>query len=445
MKSDDVIPNIEAVPEEGRLMRRARSGEADAFVQLYDVYGDNVYRYVYFRVLSDVAAEAITAQVFRYAWDNLESQKKTGLTFAAWIYSIARNQVLTYYHVNLRSDAFNLRDQLAAADYQMRQGSQGWSPGESWGNHLKLLAGDGEQDELQSTAALIMREYLDYLNPRRLGQPHPTFNAYTRPWLTRYLQFHPRRPNPSPMSQLGSSTRELLAGTSRLHIPSPKFAPLTRQVAMVYAVLIAALLFTGTAKAQSALPGDALYGWKRTSEQLWLTVSPDRVGTEITLADRRLAEWIAVDHDPMHRADAQRDYVSVLTSLEATGDGQMRARVLPALQAHERELQHAGLSSQPLDAYLALAASSGSADQAVAAAAGLLEPSVIAPPTSLLATATEFPTGVPGTPTLVAAVDGSIADQATPTALGAGQPAAKVNKGLHKGQGNGNGPPEHRK
>ena len=428
MVSSELTPNVKAIPEESRLLRRARFGETDAFMQLYDVYGDDVFRYVYFRVLSDVAAEAITAQVFRNAWDNLEGQRKTGLSFAAWIYSIARNQVLIYYQVNLRSDTFNLQAQLDAADYQLDHKTQSGTPAESWGNHLKLLSGDGEQDELQATAALIMREYLDYLNPRRLGQPHPTFNAYTRSWLTRYLQLHPHQSNPSPIDELSLSTRELFAGTSALRVPRPKFAPLTRRVAMVYAVLIAALLFTGTAKAQSALPGETLYGWKRTSEQVWLAVSPDRVGTQITLADRRLAEWIAVERDPARREAAQREYLNTLSSLEAAGNAQSRARVLPALQAHERELQHAGLSSQSLDAYLALAASSGPVAQVVPSATVAATPLATSTPTSVV------PTG-----TLVAGVGLSTEIEATPTAVEAAKPADKVNKGLHKGQDKGNG------
>jgi DNA-directed RNA polymerase specialized sigma24 family protein len=439
MKSYDLIPNVEAVPEEGRLLYRARSGEADAFVQLYDVYGDDVFRYVYFRVLSDVAAEAITAQVFRQAWDNLDSQENTGLSFAAWIYAIARNQVLTYYNVNLRSDAFNPGPLLAAADYHLNHETQDLSSAESWSSHLKLLTGDFEQSELQSTAALIMREYLDYLNPRRLREPHPTFNAYTRAWLTRYLQLRPRGPIPSPMGTGASSRRELVTRGSRVRVPSPRFVTVTRRMAMVSAVLMAALLFTGTAKAQSALPGDALYGWKRTSEQVWLSVSPDRVGTEIALADRRLAEWIAVEHDPVRSEHAQRDYSSMLTSLEATGGAQSRARVLPVLQAHEVKLEHSGLSSAPLTAYLAAAASFGTTPQTVAANDGDVAPSATPAPTNVLPTATSSLTDMVPTLTQIPP-DLSVAGiEGTPTASQVPKSTDKVNQGQHKGQNNGKG------
>lgn len=68
------------------------------------------------------------------------------------------------------------------------------------------------------------------------------------------------------------------------------------------AVLVLAAFSTTTAFAQYTLPGDTLYGWKRTSENLWRAISPDPLQTDITLAQRRLNEYM----DP-HLTDAQRD------------------------------------------------------------------------------------------------------------------------------------------
>src|SRR5512142_2936041 len=142
MKTNEPIPSVVAIPEEKRLARRARAGDADAFIELYDVYSDDLYRYIYFRVLSDVAAEAITSQVFRHAWDHLESQRKGGLSFAGWLYEIARNQVLIYYRVNLHSQEFEIRNLLAAADYRLNQEARDRLPGDAWSHHLRLLTGD---------------------------------------------------------------------------------------------------------------------------------------------------------------------------------------------------------------------------------------------------------------------------------------------------------------
>ena len=157
---------------------------------------------------------------------------------------------------------------LSAADYRLDHEIPNWTKRQAWGNHLRLLTGDIEQSRLQSTAALIMRKYLDYLNPGSRSRPSPTFNAYTRSWLIRYVNFHPR--------ERGHAVITAVPQT-------PHFRPtlsMARRIALTVAMLALALVVTGTAQAQSALPGDPLYAWKRTSEQAMLSLSPDPLGTE---------------------------------------------------------------------------------------------------------------------------------------------------------------------
>ena len=131
MNSNGVNPNIEALPEERRLVRQARSGDTDAFVQLYDAYGDDVYRYIYFRVINDVAAEGITSHVFRYAWEHLESYQKNESSFITWIYKIARNHVIDYYKVNIKPPALDIGSLLVAADYGLNTEGQDLSDQEA--------------------------------------------------------------------------------------------------------------------------------------------------------------------------------------------------------------------------------------------------------------------------------------------------------------------------
>ncbi len=322
MNSIDLNRKIEAFPEESRLVHRAKTGDAEAFVQLYDVYGDNVYRYVYFRVMSDVAAEVITSRVFRYAWEHLESYQKNGSPFITWIYNIARYQVIAYCKANIKTEAFDLRFLSLAVDYGLITEDQ--DP-ETWRNHLQLLTADKQETLNHNRTLQVVTRYLEYLIPRREVKPSPTFNAYTRSWLNRYLLLHAHRPK------------------------KPSILP---RMALTYAVLIAALLITGTAKAQSALPGDVLYGLKRTSEQAWLFVSPDPVGTDIVLANRRLDEWMAVQKDPTRSTYAQHDYFEALTDLQSAGDAGTRVRVTSLLKTHRQILNTAGVSTTQLDRYL---------------------------------------------------------------------------------------------
>jgi RNA polymerase sigma-70 factor (ECF subfamily) len=92
------------------LVQQAKSGDADAFARLYDAYLQPVYRYVHFRVADDPTAEDLTSQVFLKAWEHLERFKAQG-PFLAWLYTIARNQVIDHYRTRRQSVSL---DQVAA-------------------------------------------------------------------------------------------------------------------------------------------------------------------------------------------------------------------------------------------------------------------------------------------------------------------------------------------
>jgi hypothetical protein len=237
-----------------------------------------------------------------------------------------------------------------ASDYGLNMGSHDLLNLEAWQNHLRVLTSDKGHSLLHILTMQTMARYLDYLNPRRQIKPSPTFNAYTRSGLIRYLGIHAR---------------------------PPKKPSMLLRMSLTYTVLIAALLVTGTAKAQSALPGDPLYGWKRTSEQAWLSVSPDPVGTTIILADRRLNEFIAVENDPLRRDIASKDYLTALTELDSMSSPGVSARIAPVLKAHKQRLDTSGLSTVQLDHYLTVAAT-----PVPAAASTQVAPAEVAKPTT---------------------------------------------------------------
>jgi hypothetical protein len=178
----------------------------------------------------------------------------------------------------------------------------------------------------------------------------------------------------------------------------------TWRVSVTYAMLMAVLLITGTARAQSALPGDALYGWKRTSEQAWLSVSPDPLGTDIILANRRLDEYIAVKKDPARSASALDDYVHALTSLNTVSDSQgsqTQARIAPVLEAHREQLNNSGLAITQVDNLFAVATKPVAVIAAPQASPTRAVPSATAFSTQVLPTSTLASTQIPPTASLV--------------------------------------------
>lgn len=83
--------------DEPKLVRQAKTGDSEAFGQLYDAYLERIYRFIYFRVEDQQTAEDITSQVFLKAWENLGRFQIGGTPFLAWLYTIAHNAVIDHY------------------------------------------------------------------------------------------------------------------------------------------------------------------------------------------------------------------------------------------------------------------------------------------------------------------------------------------------------------
>ncbi len=85
---------------EDDLVRRACGGEGEAFGQLYELLGDRIYRYVYFRVTDEEIAEDLSSKVFLKAWEHLPDFKKGTSPFIAWLYTIAHNTLIDHYRTD---------------------------------------------------------------------------------------------------------------------------------------------------------------------------------------------------------------------------------------------------------------------------------------------------------------------------------------------------------
>ncbi|TDB80180.1 sigma-70 family RNA polymerase sigma factor [Micromonospora sp. KC721] len=86
------------------LVARAQSGDAEAFGLVYDRYVDQVFRFIYRRVLDRQAAEDLTSETFLRALRNLAAFRRPGGDFGAWITTIARNLVINYMRSHQRRE-----------------------------------------------------------------------------------------------------------------------------------------------------------------------------------------------------------------------------------------------------------------------------------------------------------------------------------------------------
>ncbi len=102
------------------LVELAQRGDAEAFGQLYDMYVDTVYRYVYVRVGDQQLAEDVTSETFLRALRRLDSFTWQGRDIAAWFVTIARNLIADHR----KSSRFRLEvatDELVGLDDGRRQ------------------------------------------------------------------------------------------------------------------------------------------------------------------------------------------------------------------------------------------------------------------------------------------------------------------------------------
>ncbi len=97
-----------------RTVARAKLGDPTAIGELYDVFGQRVYRFVIVRVRSAADAEDLLQRIFLKVIESLPRYEQRGLPFAAWLFRIARNTVID--HDRTRRDHASLDASLERAD-----------------------------------------------------------------------------------------------------------------------------------------------------------------------------------------------------------------------------------------------------------------------------------------------------------------------------------------
>ncbi len=125
-----------------RLIKRAISGDGEAFGELYSIYLDRIYRYVFYQVRDEMTAEDIAEEVFIKAWKALASCKGKERTFSSWLYRIAHNHLVDslrkrrrelplqpemtngLFDRNQAEGALEQQEQLAALDHLPRNQRQ---------------------------------------------------------------------------------------------------------------------------------------------------------------------------------------------------------------------------------------------------------------------------------------------------------------------------------
>lgn len=154
--------------------------------------------------------------------------------------------------------------------------------------------------------------------------PDPAYKARARAQLSIYMQQNPQR---------------------------KRISPILWRFAIGVMTMLLVFLATGTSFAQQALPGDRLYDWKLTSENIWRMTSSDQLGVDITLSNRRVNELVVVSGDQMRQERALQNYEKLLVRFNNTTNERDRQRILPVLRAQHESLIKAGILIPELEPY----------------------------------------------------------------------------------------------
>jgi len=385
-------------PTASRLVRKARAGSTSAFLELATPLVIQVYRYIYFLVPTNRIAEALTLQVFFKAWAQLAQYPIIRSSFSMWLFSIAHTQVTEYNRTHKNSSYLDNAVSVAARGGEFQPNHQliretvrllateqqqllvlkfiAHLPEKNIARILGMSRSQVRALEIQSLYAFTrlfengkmppLSQTLEQILPSCLSElssgasnlddclfRHPKLLTTLKPILQSALLLQSGR-DVKQFSTFDSYIEEALTQHLRArqrHVISIS-GTAVRRTAMALSILVAAFLGTGTAYAQSAVPGDSFYSWKRASENIWLAVAPDTITVDIMLAERRMEEWIAVADSPTLGENAKKEYQEALARLTKNKNEEDMDEIVAALQSQEQILRQAGLSNPLLDVFL---------------------------------------------------------------------------------------------
>ena len=95
--------------EEKLLLYKIKKNDREVFVKAYDLYINQLYRFIYFKVGNREEAEDLCSAVFLKTWNYiLENSLKEHKTLKALLYKIARNLIIDNYGKNKNKETISL-------------------------------------------------------------------------------------------------------------------------------------------------------------------------------------------------------------------------------------------------------------------------------------------------------------------------------------------------
>lgn len=98
--------------EELELIRRAKECDPSAFARIFEYYYQDVYNYIYHKVVNVHLAEDLTSDVFLKVLESIDSFSFRGIPLAIWLLRIARNLMVDHFRGQPKTADLPLKEDL---------------------------------------------------------------------------------------------------------------------------------------------------------------------------------------------------------------------------------------------------------------------------------------------------------------------------------------------
>lgn len=100
---------MKAIEEKMLLYKITTKRDTESYGQLYDLYIEKIYRFIYFKVHSKEEAEDLTSEVFLKAWQYMIEKSPGAIeSVSGLLFSIARNTIIDSYRQKARRPTVSL-------------------------------------------------------------------------------------------------------------------------------------------------------------------------------------------------------------------------------------------------------------------------------------------------------------------------------------------------
>jgi len=143
-----------------RLIESATGGDFGAYGELYGIYLDRIYRYVFYQVKDKMTAEDLVGEVFVKAWKAIGSYKGKSQAFSAWLYRIAHNHLI---------DDFRKRRKLTSLEMET-PAETGNPEQEAEGKLVQQELSEAINDLPQNQKQVILLKFIEGLDNSEIGK-----------------------------------------------------------------------------------------------------------------------------------------------------------------------------------------------------------------------------------------------------------------------------------